>query len=306
MEPAENYYALHKFVSQSSLKTFLKSPHDYHWQYVLGNNGWAGSPAATLGSLVHCLILEPQLVDQQYFIYDEDQRPEPDKTMASNLNKAWKAALERGAQETGVTVVSQDVYAKADAMLQKLCNFPLASNYFFPDGEATGELTVLTEQAIFWKNDCSDLALKSKLDRMVIDWQPGDKHGTCLVLDYKTTSAANTQEFGWSVKKYGYDIQAAFYEDAARSYLEVNYPGITFDIQVLFIPQRTTAPYPVLGVLELDQQTLQAARTKYERALQELEGCLHTGIWESSNGIETLYLSKPLEGIFLPDTELVL
>ena len=298
MQPAPDYYSLPStFVSQSSLKQFIKSPVEYKHCFVDGNNSWTTTPNMVLGSLTHALLLEPQLVDQQYFVYDEAQRPEPDKTMASNLNKAWKIYLERAAKEDGVTIVSQEVYAKADAMLQVICGHPLAAEQLFPVDTAS-----VTEQAIFWKNECSDLALKSKLDKLLIY----PELGTATVVDYKTTSASNTQEFGWSVKKYGYDVQAAFYEDAARAYLELNYPGITFDITVLFIPQRTTAPYQVLGVLQLDQGTLSAARARYERALQELEGCLHTGVWESSTGIEMLYLSKPLEGVFLPDTELIL
>lgn len=299
MQPEPDYYNLpNTFISQSSLKVFIRNSLDYKHQFIDGNNGWTGSAASQLGSLVHCLLLEPQLVDQQYFVYDEGQRPEPDKTMASNLNKAWKAAMEGGAKESGTTIVGQEVYNKADAMLQVICEHELAAQYFF----LTDDLIALTEQAIFWQNDCSELPLKSKLDKLLINVA----EGTAIVVDYKTTSASNSQEFGWSVKKYGYDVQAAFYEDAARDYLRVNYPDIIFDITVLFIPQRTTAPYQVLGVLQLDQQTLSAARARYERALQELEGCLHTGVWESSTGIELLMLSKPLEGVFLPDTELIL
>ena len=303
MQPAPDYYNLpNTWVSQSSLKCFIKSPLEYKHQFVDGHSSWTTTPNMALGSLVHCLLLEPLLVEQQYFVYDESQRPEPDKTMASNLNKAWKAALEGGARESGTTIVSQDVYAKGDAMLQVVCNNENAVEYFFPNDDYTHVYTDLTELPIFWKNDCSELALKSKLDKLLID----PASGKAIVVDYKTTSASNSQEFSWSVKKYGYDVQAAFYEDAARAYLELNYPGITFDITVLFIPQRTTAPYQVLGVLQLDQQTLRAARDRYERALQELEGCLHTGVWESNNGVETLYLSKPLEGVFLPDTELII
>ena len=301
MQPEPDYYNLpNTFISQSSLKVFIRNSLDYKHQFIDGNNGWTGSAASQLGSLVHCLLLEPQLVEQQYFVYDEGQRPEPDKTMASNLNKAWKAAMEGGAKESGTTIVGQEVYNKADAMLQVICG-TWQGNYFGWDPDDAADVP-LRELAIFWQNDCSELPLKSKLDILWVN----AAEGTATVVDYKTTSASNSQEFGWSVKKYGYDVQAAFYEDAARDYLCVNYPGITFDITVLFIPQRTTAPYQVLGVLQLDQQTLQAARARYERALQELEGCLHTGVWESSTGIEMLMLSKPLEGVFLPDTELIL
>jgi PDDEXK-like domain of unknown function (DUF3799) len=299
--PEPDYYNLpNTFVSQSSLKQFIKSPQSYHWQYVLGNDGWAGSAASNLGSLVHCMLLEPHLVEQQYYLHDEAYRPEPDKTMASNANKQWKATMCAYAVAAGQQLVTKELYSQADAMLQKLCEHELAMHYFI-----TGlglDSVHLKEQAVFWRNDCSDLPLKSKLDILLIDLAAGK----AWVVDYKTTSACNSQEFGWSVKKYGYDIQAAFYQDAARSYLQDNYPGITFDIQVLFIPQNTKAPYQVLGVYELDADTLRKARATYERALQELEGCLHTGIWEQSNGIELLQLSKPLEGVFLPDTELIM
>jgi hypothetical protein len=297
--PEPDYYQLPNYVSQSSLKVFIRNPLDYKYQFVDGNAQWASTPNMALGILVHCLLLEPRLVDQQYVVFNEDERPEPDKTMASNLNKAWKASLERDAQESGTTVIGQELYNKADAMLQVACAHGEAMTWLV---EGHPHLIQHNELAIFWRNDCSELPLKSKLDRLLIDVDAAK----AWVVDYKTTSASNAQEFGWSVKKYGYDIQAAFYEDAARDYLELNHPGITFDVTVLFIPQRTAPPYQVLGVLQLDRETLSRARAKYERALQELEGCLHTGIWEQQDGIQTLYLSKPLEGIFLPDTELIL
>lgn len=298
MSPDAEYYSL-PYVSQSSLKLFLRSPAEYQYQYVQKQGGGVSTGATSLGSLVHCMLLEPSEVDNRYVGYNENVRPEPEKTMASNLNKAWKASLVEKVREEGIILVQSSMLDVADTMTQIVCAHPLASGLLFPQEEG---LVVHTELSILWRSEASELDLKSKVDRVVIDLAAR----TCTVLDYKTTSATNLVEFGWSVKKYGYDVQAAFYEDAVKSWLEETYPGIVFTITVLFIPQKSAPPYQVLGVCELDRETTRSAREKYEDALRELEGCYHTGVWDQGTTISVLQLSKPLDDIFLPDEELLL
>ena len=288
MQPEANYYTL-PLISQSSLKTFIHSPLDYKYQYVDGGNAQREPTAnMSLGSLVHSMILEPQLTDSEFFVLRESERPDQKTGMTSNANKAWKALLVDSCATASKSLVTESMHAQASQMTQACCQHVLAASFLFTAFSVTNEWDVYTEQAIRWQHPESELALKSKLDRILVDPAKGE----CVVLDYKTTSSGNLKDFGWSVKKFGYDIQAAFYQDAVVSFLEELYPGITFDVRVLFIPQKSTIPYQVLGVVEIDELTLRQARSTYVKALQELEGCLHTGIWEEESKVTILQLSK--------------
>lgn len=287
------YYEL-PFVSQSTLKVFMRSKPEYKYAYVDGNRTQISTQQTSLGSLIHCMLLEPEKLGKTYATFDEAARPEPDKNFSSLKNKAWKKQCEEDAATHGIHLVTPAVWAQADAMLQVVCAHVLAVSFLYPDDN----WQIFREQDIVWQNELSELPLKSKLDIILVD----PVNAECVVVDYKSTSASTLTEFGWSVKKYGYDIQDAFYQDAARYWLQEKYPGVDFVIQVLFIPQKSTAPYQVLGVVELDAVTVSNARSRYENALRELEGCLHTGIWEEDLGVQVLNLSgKPVE---LPELNL--
>ena len=282
MQPEADYHSL-RYVSQSSIKDFIKSPVLYKHIHVDGNRGTGESSNMSLGTLVHTLLLEPNTFKFQYMVLDEGERPSPGQTFAAAVNKNWRESKVADAADTGRKLISQSLYEVADGMVQAVCAHKLASSFLFP---TDGGWDVFTEKTILWKYSCSDVELKSKLDRILVN----PRLGKAIILDYKTTTANNLMEFGWSVKKYGYDIQDAFYVDAVESWLEEQYPGIVFDIHFYFIPQKTTIPYQVLGVIQLDEQTVQAAREKYTMALMELEGCLHTNVWEQEEVI-TLRLS---------------
>ena len=63
--PAEEYFAL-PGISISRLKELRRSPQ--HFQYALTHP--KVSKALTLGSAVHCAILEPERFDAQYAVWD--------------------------------------------------------------------------------------------------------------------------------------------------------------------------------------------------------------------------------------------
>lgn len=292
---SDPYYSL-PYVSQSSLKTFMQSPVSYHYQHVLGlGRGGVKTAATNLGSIVHTMLLEPAEVDLRYQSYNEDKRPEADKSMASTKNKQWRASLIAAALDKNYQLVNSSTLDLADSMVQVVCAHQLASGTLWPGDDWQRHV----ELSICWQHECSDLQLKSKLDVLLVKVDAEKEVGEFTIVDYKTTSSANLQEFGWSVKKYGYDVQAAFYMDAAYAWLEEQYPKVEFTGKILFIPQRTVVPFQVLGVVQLSYATEQAARVRYTKALQELEGCLHTNIWEESGSIQVLDLT-PVTALDMP------
>lgn len=79
------------------------------------------------------------------------------------------------------------------------------------------------------------------------------------MIDLKTTDDASERSFAYSVRKYGYDIQAAMYLDGS----EAN--GIEID-EFIFVVQEKDAPYAV-AQYKLSEETIEEARMKYRDAL---------------------------------------
>jgi hypothetical protein len=82
-----NYHTDYEFLSKSFLTKFeLSAAHAE--AYMKGEK--KDTPAMLFGRIYHASVAG--LFDQ-FSIIDPEKRPEPDKTMASTLNKAWKATF---------------------------------------------------------------------------------------------------------------------------------------------------------------------------------------------------------------------
>lgn len=63
------YHAEREHLSSSNLKLLLQSPAEFYRTKVLGQGVKTSSPAMDLGSYVHSLILEPDLVDKEFALW---------------------------------------------------------------------------------------------------------------------------------------------------------------------------------------------------------------------------------------------
>ena len=85
-----------------------------------------------------------------------------------------------------------------------------------------------TEVPLYWIDPETGVECKGRLDAITEDY----------VIDYKTTTNAATDAFMREAIRYGYDLQAAMYLEAARAN-GYNPKGF------IFIAQEKTAPYLV-------------------------------------------------------------
>ena len=76
--------------SYSAMSKLLVSPDEY-LAYL--SKEFKGTPETELGKAYHSLLLEPDTFKESVFVWDENDRPEPNKTFASKANKEWKANL---------------------------------------------------------------------------------------------------------------------------------------------------------------------------------------------------------------------
>lgn len=82
----DTYLSRKDCLSSSDIATLLRSPYEY-----FNPVPQATEPAHyKIGSAVHCAVIEPAEYLKRYCLFPEHSRPETDKGMTSNKNKAWK------------------------------------------------------------------------------------------------------------------------------------------------------------------------------------------------------------------------
>lgn len=197
----EEYHADTSKVGSTMLKTAIKSPSRYKATYITKTIQKKATPSMLLGSLVHCLVLEPQSFSSLYLLEPEglDKRTTAGKTWVADhgLALATKKAVPFG------------VYQQAKAISEAVLFEPLVQELL--EGS-------IRERAVIWSE--GDIDCKSKLDLFVA--RP--ELETDLILDLKTSDDPTPEH--WSsggrfgpIPLYRYDMSMVHYE---RSMVELN------------------------------------------------------------------------------------
>ena len=182
--PDREYHAIKDRCSASVLKPLRKSP--AHMQAAANNSEESESMA--LGSLFHCMVLEPEELSARYIKAEKFDR----------RTAAGKIAAEKFATENkGKIIVDPEDWEKADIMADSARSHTKAGKLL--DAAAFVEGVVLFE--------IDGIPCKAKLDLFA--------HG--FVIDLKSTKDASPESFQRDFVKYGYHIQGAFYRRAARA-----------------------------------------------------------------------------------------
>lgn len=182
-------YLKHDGVNASLLKDLRKSPLN-----AFGFESENDTDAMKFGRMYHAFLLEPENFTKFYLPYDVAKRPEQDKTMASNKNKAWKYEL----QASGLELINGEQIEVLEAMRNALRKYAapamnlLASSYreasCYTDLQLAGGKTI---------------HVKGRFD--CINVERG------AIMDLKTTVDATPDGFSKEAGNLAYHVQAAFY-----------------------------------------------------------------------------------------------
>lgn len=242
----ETYHADTSCVSSSSLKEFLDWVPTYHQRYVLGTMPRKEpSEAMTLGSAIHCAILEPEKYPDQYCTAPVcDRRTKGGK-------ETWEGFV---ADNKGKTVLSADQQETVAGCVEAFQLHKIAGELDLSDG--------WIERGFRWL-DRSGAWCKCKPDYIRKDG---------LIVDLKTVSSLNEKKLMAQAAELRYHMQAAMYLDGIQS-LCSNSIGPFYHVCLLTAP-----PYGVVAY-ELGADSLNMGRELYQSGLRRLVDCRLSGDW---------------------------
>lgn len=235
--PEATYHGHRGSLSVSGAKVLLRSPALFKWQ----QDNPVHKDVFDFGSAAHALVLG--VGAPIHVVYADSWRTKDAK------------AEQDAARANGATPLLEKDYQRVQEMADKLSSHTLAMR-LLSEGQPEVSAYALDEAT-------------GVLRRGRFDWL----HPTLLV-DYK--SAASADPAAWAgrygvVKKFGYDLQAAWYTDLAR---DLGHPAAAF----AFIAQEKEPPYDV-SVVYVDDYELHEAREKNRHALERFRDCTESGIW---------------------------
>lgn len=192
------------------------------------------TPAMILGTAVHTAVLEPERWEQHYR-QGEGKAKKSDPIIP------------------GMTVLTSDHYALCLRIRDAVWDHPTCRELL---SQGAAELSA------WWHDPMTLLPCKCRPD-----WSRHD----CLV-DLKTTQDASPRAFGYSVDRYRYHVQAAYYLDGWNQ--AGGNPVDTF----IFMAVEKAPPFAI-GFYELSLPALQLGQRLYRSDLVTIEECLIQDQW---------------------------
>jgi len=258
--PEAEYFAL-PGASSTALKTLLQTS-PKHMREAPDKP----SAAKALGSLVHLLVLQPELVSDGVAVKPEGLN------RRSKAGKAEFAAWEE--ESAGKLICTQaDMDAAQHMRDSVLTGKGRIGEAIFSAGKA--EISMMATDPV-----------SGVLCRGRADWLPD---GQAVIVDLKTAASASPAEFAKSAARYGYHLQAWLY-----SYLHSLITGKPCPAFVHAVVE-STPPYDS-AFYELSQHDMDKGEAAIRHALSIWARCEESGVWPgySFDWTEGSYKIEPL------------
>lgn len=240
----EAYHAEKEHLSSSNLKMLLKDPAQFYDEKILGNRIVKELAVFAEGSLVHSLILEPHLVDEEFVCFPEFRK----------FGKKWDAF--KAAEKSGKnrTILSKPQWKRCELLVKT-----------FEKNSTAVELVKQcdTELSLFLELD----GVPCKVRGDCVDIENG------IIADLKTTGYdTDPDSFTFTVKDFEYDLSAVFY----CMVFEAHY-GRSFDFFWIPIGKKDGK----CEVYKMSKETRAKGERKVMKALKLFKECKESGIWEA-------------------------
>lgn len=259
-ETSKEYHA-NSAISHSKLEVFRKRPKLFFKRFIERSlPDPEPSKALQLGSLTHCMVLEPKKLQEEFIVGPRfDRRTKEGKAEAEKFE----------ADAKGKTVLDLETYEIAFAMSNAVDQNPIAAQLF-----AAG----IPEKT--WRTKISGMELQARTD-----WFNPEgcelTEGRPYVVDLKTTESLNADGYGSfekSVFSYGYHRQAGFYLPLITEIL--GKPVFDF----FFVAVEKVQPYGV-AVYKLSDAAIATGQDETLDDLRRLKESMKNDYWENIEAI---------------------
>lgn len=255
-----DYHADKTSLSSSGARKLLAPSTPAHFRYEQ-DNPQPATKTFDYGNAAHKLVLGngPELAVIEHDTWN---------------TKAAKAEVAE-ARERGAIPLKQAEMDMVTAMAAQIRKHPLASALLDPAYGAP-------EQSGFWIDGPTGIRR-----RVRFDWLPSIQEGRLIIPDYKTAADASDDAMQRDIAKYGYNMQADWYEEAARA---LGLGGQ--DAELLLVVQEKKAPY-LINVIGIEFGSRVIAGAKNRAAIEKFAECMSTGHWPGYADDEPNYLPLP-------------
>lgn len=235
-------------LSYSALKAFRKSPKHY-LKYL--SEPREQTDAMLNGSLVDCLLLEPEKFNTRYQIYEKPN-------LRTNEGKAEQAKLLAVAAEKNVTLVSNEMVLCARRQVDALMSHNVA--------RAIIENRRRVQLRMKWMHKATGIPMVGYLDFESHAWEDN------LIVDLKTTKSADPDNFIRDAANLDYHIQAGAYLDG--------YTRTQFIIpNMAFMVVESDEPHNV-AVYFCDSEYTSRALNEFHNSVQAFKYCMDNDLWK--------------------------
>jgi len=235
------YFSDKDYITNSHLKIVKEGGIERYIAFKKGLLPQRKSPALDFGSALHCLILEPERFEKQFYVMDDTDicnKIGGAMPRGTKAYKEWKAEelVKLGSRQ----LLTQESLTIALAMAEKVHSIP----------ECVDMIRDCLYEKIF-TSEWNGVKTKGKIDMKHI--------GHEFFADIKTTRfPAIKENFEWEFRKNGYARQMGFY---------ANLLGIK---SAWIIAIEKTYPYSV-GLFEISEQTLALGYQEAEKELMKIK-----------------------------------
>lgn len=252
--PAENisrnerYHADKSHIGRSELQDFNELPWHY-WNRNLNPERAPKQPtdAMKLGSLVHCLALEPGEFENEFAI-------KPLGLGRSKEDQAQKALFK--SRNEGRDIVTLDQVRQAKWLKECIYSHPTARRLLETEGEA--------ERGHFYNHPLTGTPCKIKPDKSTVE-------ANGLLLDIKKVADASYYAFAKAAVNHWYHVQAAWYMDGYEASTGERPRGFVF----ILVEEETG----LVAVRNAPGEMITLGRQIYEPILKDFEECRKLDQW---------------------------
>lgn len=255
----EKEYRTIEGIRRSELWKISESPQKFKWAQ---EHPEPPTQSLLFGAMVHKLLLEPDTFDDEFAVLPEcDRRTKEGKA----IYEAFMSSIEG----KDLDIVSQDDYQVALDMVQAAKEAPFVERL----------LKGVHEQAYVWVDDLTGEACKSRIDCL------SEADGKPIIVEYKTTTDASTDEFMRSAVRLGYDFQSAMQIEAVKygSNICRNEDGSFIEPIFVFVAQEKKPPYAV-NVMSADKLFVERGLNVFRELIGIYHDCKINDDWYGYQG----------------------